>query len=97
MTTTRVEAYGLNRPHTVYVVSTPDATEVLYVGMTREIGERLYFHERVQFSRWFFEPHVIDLWSAPNRAAARVLERDLIRALLPRDNKAHRTRPVEAA
>lgn len=84
---TRVECDQPDIEHTVYVVSTPDGSEVLYVGMSNQVENRLYLHWVSYRSRWAHEPHVVDLWPTPNRAAARVLERELIQALQPRDNK----------
>lgn len=92
----RVECAAPDREHTVYVVSTPDASEVLYVGMTSQVDNRLIAH-RHALSPWSVEPHVVDLWPVPNRTEARALERVLIEALHPRDNKQHRPTGRHAA
>lgn len=84
----RPEAYDADRPHVVYVIR-DEHGEVAYVGMTREINERLNHHHLAYKHHWPYAPHTVELHEVPDRAAARALERSLIREYEPRENFHH--------
>ena len=75
--------------HEVYVITSPDTGQCLYVGMSRDAGDRIYIHH-LNHSHWTHEPYAVEIIPAADRAAARVIERDLIESMNPRDNKQHR-------
>ena len=86
-----------DRLHGVYVTRHADTDEVLYVGMSNDPSNRIYLHHLALKSYWCFEPYTVAVHSAPNRTEAKRLERRLIEALCPRDNKHFRRVGMDVA
>ena len=84
----RPEAYDMHRPHVVYVIR-DESGAVAYVGMTREINERLNHHRLAYKHHWPYAPHTVEEHEVSDRAEARALERRLIREYEPRENVHH--------
>lgn len=74
------------RPHEVYLIH-DETGEVVYVGMSCNVDQRLYQHHFRYQHRWPYEPYTVERRSVPNREAARRLEVQLIDELQPRDNR----------
>jgi predicted GIY-YIG superfamily endonuclease len=90
-------AHLADKPHFVYVVWADD--EPLYVGMTSDwmtrTGHHLHYFRPSEFRA---SATHIDVWEcAESRYEAELIERDVIRALDPRDNSRHSPRCEAAA
>ncbi len=81
-------AHLADEPHAVYIVW--DGDVALYVGMTSDWWARTGQHMRYFDGTRYCNATHIDVWEcADSRYEAEVIERDVIRALDPRENTRH--------
>jgi predicted GIY-YIG superfamily endonuclease len=83
----RAEVLDPSAVHVVYVIR-DDADQVVYVGMTSDLEERLYSHHLSYRLRWPHHPYMVEAIETTDRAAARTLEAELIRSYRPSENTA---------